>query len=481
MIPCFYKMNKNLLDEMIISLNISDIRIKHYILYLFNIFAKDKESQFNENEISLINNTLTIKDYIILGDDKFHKKISEVEKKIKQKSFKYLKIEQISNYLEEQKKQKPIVPYFYCLIIEGSTFSLNYEKIILLSLEHGITFLVFLYYGDNNLIPKNTINFLLPTILIYSPEDILKYLSQKLDFIDPLKIPDLKKYVNFKNTNIIINKNIIDGCFELSETFDKNLIKNKHVFNFLDSINYILEFTKNIYYIYKENDALDLFFNQYCLYFGWNKYPELTSFNISFVKRFIYIYCRNDKKKSFYTFMNNDLRTQNPKKIERYFNIIALINQCIEEKWLQSYAGTVYRGTNADENSIETIVPGKKIVSTTFMSTSKDYNVAKKFFEKYKRNCFITYKAVKNNIDIDAAKLSPYNEKEVLFLPYNEFKVEKRTTTIENNKKIYNIELTDLGSKYFVNYDNMHVDIVDNVGAKEMWESFMNFLSGVNN
>ena len=81
MIPCFYKMNKNLLDEMIISLNISDIRIKHYILYLFNIFAKDKESQFNENEISLINNTLTIKDYIILGDDKFHKKISEVEKK----------------------------------------------------------------------------------------------------------------------------------------------------------------------------------------------------------------------------------------------------------------------------------------------------------------------------------------------------------------------------------------------------------------
>ena len=483
-IPYFFKLKNNFLDEVLISLNISDIRIKHYILYLFNILAKNEESHFNENEINLINDSLTIKDFIIIGDNAFHKKFIEVEKKIKPKSFKYLNIENISNYLNGNKKQKPIVPYFYFLIIKANIFSSNYEKIISSSLEFGITFLIFLYCENDYIIPKNSVNFLLPTIVVYSPEDILKYLSQKLNFYDPLIMPNLKKYVNLEDSNVILNDNIIndpDECFELSETFDKNLIFAKHIFKFLDNIDYILEFTKNIYNIYKEHNALDIFFNKYCLYFGWRLYPELVSFNICFVKRFLYIYCREDKKKSFYKIMNDDLRSKNPKKIEKYFNILALINQCIEEKWLISYGGTVYRGTNINENLIKTFFPGKKLINTAFVSTSKDYNVAKKFLENKNRNCFIIIKALKNNIDIDNANLSPYNEKEVLFLPYNEFKVDNISTEIKIGKKIFTIELTDLGSKYFATYDNMQVEIVDNVGAKGAWENFMNFAGGLNN
>lgn len=179
--------------------------------------------------------------------------------------------------------------------------------------------------------------------------------------------------------------------------------------------------------------------------------------------------------------MNDDLRSKNPKKIEKYFNILALINQCIEEKWLISYGGTVYRGTNINENLIKTFFPGKKLINTAFVSTSKDYNVAKKFLENKNRNCFIIIKAPKNNIDIDNANLSPYNEKEVLFLPYNEFKVDNISTEIKIGKKIFTIELTDLGSKYFATYDNMQVEIVDNVGAKGAWENFMNFAGGLNN
>lgn len=145
-----------------------------------------------------------------------------------------------------------------------------------------------------------------------------------------------------------------------------------------------------------------------------------------------------------------------------------------------SYGGTVYRGTNINENIIKTFFPGKKLINTTFVSTSKDYNVAKKFLEKKNRNCFIIFKALKNNIDIDNTNISPYNEKEVLFLPYNEFKVDNISTEIKNGKKIFIIELTDLGRKYFATYDNMQVEIVDNLGAKEVWENFMNFAGSLN-
>lgn len=313
----FFKLKYNFVDEMLISLNISDIRIKHYSLYLFNLLAKNKENNFNDNEINLINDSLTIKDFIIIGDDAFDKKFFEAEKKIKPKSFKYLNIEEISTYLNGNKKIKPIVPYFYFLIIKANIFNSNYEKIILSSLEFGIIFLVFLYCEYDYIIPKNIVNFLLPTIVVYSPEDILKYLSQKLNFYDPLIMPNLKKYANLEDSNIILSDNIIDDpveCFELSETFDKNLIFNKHVFKFLDNIDYIIEFTKNIYNIYQEHEALDLFFKKYCLYFGWRLYPELVSFNICFVKRLLYIYCREDKNKSFYKIMNDDLRTKILKK-----------------------------------------------------------------------------------------------------------------------------------------------------------------------
>ena len=39
------------------------------------------------------------------------------------------------------------------------------------------------------------------------------------------------------------------------------------------------------------------------------------------------------------------------------------------------------------------------------------------------RNSFIICQTIKNNIDIDIEQLNPYNEKEVLFLPFTEFKV----------------------------------------------------------
>jgi len=86
------------------------------------------------------------------------------------------------------------------------------------------------------------------------------------------------------------------------------------------------------------------------------------------------------------------------------------------------------------------------------------------------RNSFIICKTVKNNIDIEVEKLNPYNEKEVLFLPFTEFRVEKISSKIKYGKSIFTIELTDLGNRNFVRSENMQVENVKSLGLKKQLE-----------
>ena len=101
------------------------------------------------------------------------------------------------------------------------------------------------------------------------------------------------------------------------------------------------------------------------------------------------------------------MRSRDPYKIYRYVNLLALINMIIEGKFLKSFEGKVYRATKLDENLISKLVPGSKMVNTTFWSTSKEFEVAKKFMKKHDfRNSYIICKTIKNNIDIDFEKLN---------------------------------------------------------------------------
>ena len=473
---------KDILDEIILSLAHSDMRFYFFYFYL-KTFKKD--NNFGKQINNLINESLKIKDFIVLVDQILYEKIKTIEPFIKSKSFKYSNIYQISFYLDEKKKEKgiKIIPFFYFLIIRFDDFQKYYENIVVLSFESGITFLVFLYIEneENTKIYKDKINFLIPTILIYSPEDILKYLAQKFDFYNPLSTSNLKDIMNLKTSKIPLEQNNEDifknGCFELAETFNTNLITKKHVFRFLEGIDYITEFTENVYNIYKEHNALDLFYRQNCLYFGWKLYPELYSFSICFIKRFIYMYCRDEDKSEhgFFKIINDDLRTRDPHKIKLFINILALINQAIEEKLLLSFKGKVYRATKLDENLILKLIPGNKMVNTTFWSTSKDFQVAERFMKVYppRRNAYIICNALKNNIDIDLEKLNPYNEREVLFLPFNEFRIDKVFSEIKYGKKIFIIELTELENKYFVNYENMKIENVDNLGMNKLMNDFI--------
>ena len=150
--------------------------------------------------------------------------------------------------------------------------------------------------------------------------------------------------------------------------------------------------------------------------------------DVCYIKMILYLYCREEKEheKSFYRMINDDLRTKDPNKIDRIIVLLGLINKLIDNNELANFKGKVYRATKLDENLILQLKEGSKMINTTFWSTSKNIKIAENFMKKNKwRNAFIICDAIKTNIDIDYEKLNPYNEYEVLILPFTEFKVEK--------------------------------------------------------
>jgi len=232
---------------------------------------------------------------------------------------------------EEDNKKDNIISYFYYLIITFEEIQNNLEKIICLSAEFGITFIIILYVEenkkDNTLIHKKYTRIaLVSIILVYSLEDILRYFSKTFDFHFPINLIEIKNYFDLNKLNQIktLDQNkefdYQDGCFELAETFDTKLITNKSLIIFYDNIDYS-SISTDIYHIYKEHNALDLFFSQNIKYFQFNLINEMIFLDICFIKKIIYMYCREEieREKSFYRMINEDLRTKDPSKIDRFF------------------------------------------------------------------------------------------------------------------------------------------------------------------
>jgi len=104
-------------DEINMTLTVSDERYPIYLIYL-EIFAKNNfglnsMNDFTEEDKKLINNSLKIKDFIIIEEENFHEKINVLEKYIDIKSLKYLKIGEISNYVHDNLKLKGVKTSIY--------------------------------------------------------------------------------------------------------------------------------------------------------------------------------------------------------------------------------------------------------------------------------------------------------------------------------------------------------------------------------
>ena len=99
--------NHNFINELSFYLTTCEKRFIHWGFTCDNYLnSLNKSNYFNEESQSIINDTLKIKDFIVLGDKSFHEKIKTIEKNIKSNSFKYLNIEQISDYLNSKRKKR---------------------------------------------------------------------------------------------------------------------------------------------------------------------------------------------------------------------------------------------------------------------------------------------------------------------------------------------------------------------------------------
>ena len=87
------------------------------------------------------------------------------------------------------------------------------------------------------------------------------------------------------------------------------------------------------------------------------------------------------------------------------------------------------------------------------------------------RNAYIICDTIRTNIDIDYENLNPYNEYEVLFLPFTEFKIEKVYSENKYGRKIYIIELIELGNKNLVLYDNMKIEVINDLILPKLMEA----------
>ena len=97
MISIINNKKQNFLDEIIFSLKIFEPRYSLYNHYLNQL---SPENKFIEKEQNLIEDSLTIKDFIIVGNNEFYEKIKIIEKYVNSRTFIYLNIEQILDYFE---------------------------------------------------------------------------------------------------------------------------------------------------------------------------------------------------------------------------------------------------------------------------------------------------------------------------------------------------------------------------------------------
>ncbi|CAF2363840.1 unnamed protein product [Rotaria sp. Silwood2] len=112
-----------------------------------------------------------------------------------------------------------------------------------------------------------------------------------------------------------------------------------------------------------------------------------------------------------------------------------------------NFKGRVYRGIVASKSALCHYKVGSCIITTTFLSTSKDPEVAQIFCDKAVRNpttdsLFCTYEIVnEDRTALDISTISEFeDEDEVLILPYSAFLI----TKIEQGQETRNIYLKEL-------------------------------------
>ena len=279
-------------------------------------------------------------------------------------------------------------------------------------------------------------------------KDVVKEISAKLNG-DLTKIKD-------KDNNIQLTFEYID-CIEKLELplFYKSLID-------LTEINNIDKYTELIYNKYSKNNK----FIKYLL----DDIITIQNIPIELLcKYYIRLYTIES---DFYREINNDLR-KNKKEIYLYF--IKILYEGIKLKSIKLASNNIlYRASLISINEIEIIkdylnnklpnLPGAIVFSRSFLSFTKEKNIADDFLKRLKDNLelkkvlYILEKDDNINYSLsthgDIEKISFYKkEKEVLFFPFSSFEIKEIKQIKKDNKVLYEIRLLYLG-KYIKEIEN---------------------------
>ena len=405
---------------------------------------------------------------IVFGNESFKKRIQNVESKMKIYSSIYLTFnKEVKDILACHMKKDYYWKFDFIIIITLNDLVEHYSQLHLISIELGITFHAVIYLeNNNNFIYKFPLIYTscIPIFLINNENQLIRLINEWFPNPGYNKI-DEEETVHkkiFKSLKLIIGEkpiNVNNKGWGLIEKLQDGIIKNNFFSKVTNNIFEMGTFFSYIITLYKDNSLLDLLFNKYYnLFFVCG--TSGLGFDIIMAKRYIFIYTieEKEKKNSFYSILNNELRSGEPKRIVPFLVIIALIEREINNKELLSFEGIVHRGTVLTEELIEKIEPGKIMYNSSFWSCSKDISISKKFLHNSKKaNALIIINTIGNNIDVDLEKLTNFeDEKEVLFIPFTAFKVVEIKKVEIDNKMINVIILQqDINSENICKFENM--------------------------
>ena len=458
---------KQYIIKMKTSLSQTDKRINIYINYLLTKKYKDGGLKFiSEDDLNTINETLKIRDFIVVGSKKFHKLIRGIENNFAHKKIGYIGMNELRDYLI-QKKDVKYRSFSYFLIIKAKNAEKMFKELYTLKNEFGLILYLIVYNKYiNKLVNKRPFQIMthLPIFIANNTNELInlinsqEYLNSGINF-DSDSSHIMNSYNNFigKDEKIIpkieiqneenVDRLTSEDGWELVDQVPDKIFKDvilgkmgKAVIN--DNIK------MGFFKMFKEK-KIDFLFNEtYCKYFDFYLLPELSTSTLNiFIKHFLYAYTLDEGPNSFYYLMNKDLRTCDELKIKNYIDIISMINSALKDNYIKSYEGQLFRGTKMEDQFIEEKIKVNNILTNlSFWSATKERRIAENYLKG--KNILFIIETKKNNIDIDYEQISKFEEKEVLFLPFSKFLVKSKEKKIFGGNEYYEINLEGLDENH---------------------------------
>ena len=430
-----------------------DIRILYYLELSHRL---SPQSNFPQDLLKLATESVKIKDAIILGEKQFREHIISLNIQLQ-------RIHELDDNMFDSFFKKPymvnnkykITKYF--IICEEKNEKIYLEKFKKLSSKYGFEYLFLIYIKNRQIFDMRiNLNKSNSVIYIYNDFELLEYFKDNNERLKPNLYRFLPEYNNYtlEKINDFVEKHVYkdikdfkSNCEDGWELFE---FKNEagfiqiSIISFHDFVNHVFG---NLFQSYKEHNSLEILLKYYINYFSMALQPELIVNMTAYAKMFLYAYTLEEKDphKNLYCILNDDLRSSNPARINRHFNLIKLIGGLININELKSYKGKVYRATYFKEDLIKKIKIGSTITNSAFWSSTKKESVALKFLKKninYKNGLLIAEGGLNNNVDIHLEEISRYpKEEEVLFLPFCLFKIKSFEKVNENNLSYYKLVL----------------------------------------